>query len=213
MLAREQMHDFAEGTMTRPARAVLEIGGQELNVTVKAVGQKVQAFGIPEGNDPAAEEAVTLHFDDVAETGAWRDEHFKLKFVDGFRNRESLLGWLRVAYLVAFGLFGYRYILRPDVRVIREMLVAKEEIGPRVFSMTIEGAVRDERRILVLERPFRALFLQIGRHGVYLPHPDFSADTSPYNDLAARAGQAHSGTFSGALLRWPDCPLYVLDRT
>lgn len=213
MLAREQMHDFAEGTMTQPARAVLEIGGQELNVTVKAVGREVQAFGIPEGNDPAVEKAVTLHFDDQVERGAWSDKEFKLRFVDGFRNRESLLGWLRAAYLVAFGLFGYRYILRRDVRAIRDMLVAKEEIGPRVFSMTIEGAISDERRILVLERPFRSLFLQIGRHGVYLPHPDSSADTSPYEDLAARAGQAYSDTFSGALLRWPDWPLYLLDRT
>ena len=212
MLAREQIHDFAEGTMTRSARAVLQIGGQDLNVTVKAKGNEVRVFGVPQGSDPAVEQAVTVHFDDLADRDAWSNEQLNLRFLNGFRNRESLIGWLRAAYLVAFGLLGYRYILRSDVQAIREMLVATQEIGPRVFTMTIAGAVRDERRILVLEKPFRSLFVQIGRHGVFLPYPDFDAEASLYDDLATRAGESHTDRFSGALARWPVQPMYAFDR-
>jgi hypothetical protein len=213
MLAREQIHDFAEGTLERPVRAALEIGGQALNVALTAMGNRVQAVVIPGGNNPAVEAAVTRQFDEAAAEGTWGNYQFTLRFLDGFRNRESLVGSLRAAYLVAFALFGYRYVLRPALRGIREMFATGEETGPSVFHMTIEGATKDERRIMMLERPFQSLFVQIGRHGVFLPRPDVQEDGGLYDSLAVRAGQSHSDSFSGDLIRWPELPMYALDRT
>ena len=212
MLGREQMLDFAAGTMRRPSRAQIKIGEEAVNVEVLAQGDSVELVDVPKANNPAAVQSMLDLMNKTVADGSWPAQEIKIEFLGGFKNREALLALLKAAYLVAFAIFGYSYILRPEVKRIRQELTRRSaEI--RVFSMTIEGATKDERRIMLLNRPWVSLCAQVGRHGIFLPHPDYPGAAGPYESLSSRAGQSHSDTFSGALYRWPKYPIYARNRS
>ena len=122
-----------------------------------------------------------------------------------------MLGWLRAAYLVAFATFGYRYIFRRDVQVVREQVTDTGSDLLTVFSMTMAAAPRNERRILLVESPehLRSVCVQLGRHLIFLP--GLSPTPDLYQILEERAGRHEANTLSGKLVPWRRVPTLVLD--
>lgn len=197
--------------MTRPVRAQFEIRGQKLNVEVLAGDKTVQVVANPESNDPATEGAVTREFDRLVEDGGWEGYSFSLNFYEGIHYRRALVGWLRAAYLASFAVLGYRYILKPDLGVVRTQLTDSDSESLTVFSVTVSSAPRSERRIVLVERPawLRSLAVQMGRHVVFLPGMTPTPDL--YDRLAQRGGQTAELQMSGKLVPWPVKPELALD--
>ncbi len=213
MLNREQILDFARGTMTRPSRVRFGAAGENMKMEVLAQGRNVQAFGLPKANNPTAQRGVERLFEQMANQGGGDGTEFRITFLDSFNHKEALLDLLRSGYLVAFAVFGYRYILRTDLRIIRNQLADPDKDTLRVFSITSPEAAPEERRVMIIEEPkeLRSAFVQIGRHGIFLPHLEPKANPNLYQILAQRPGQHETGTLSGGLIAWPQAPLLALD--
>jgi hypothetical protein len=210
MLALEQIYDFGQGTMTRPARARLETGSGKLNAEILAQGQVVQAVVIPQANDPRSVASVTAGLAGMAKDKQLHETEFRFTF-KGPKPKAALVGWLRAAYLAAFAALGYSYILRPQLEVVREQLADDSAELLRVFSMTVPTAPRGERRILVVEEPewLRSLCVQMGRHSVFLP--GLSANPGLYTRLAQRAGCRAELTLAGKEIPWPARAQFTMD--
>jgi hypothetical protein len=213
MLHLEQMYDFAQGTMTRRARARLEIGGEALNVELLASGSGIQLVGVPRANDPRGQARAEAELERLARDQQWDGYQFRITSYQRFRGRAALVGWLRAAYLAAFAALGYRYIVRPELQIVRAQLAdTTAEILP-VFSMTMPAARRAERRLLLVEQPswLRSLCVQMGRHAVFLP--GLSAARGLYDRLARRSGRNRHAELqlTGKLVPWPTKPELALD--
>jgi hypothetical protein len=214
MLALEQLYDFAEGSMRRPARARLRTGGETLNIEALATGKSILAFVLPHNNDPRRLASAEAELARLAEEEQWSGYEFQMTFYEDVRYRAALVGWLRAAYLAAFAALGYRYILRPELEIVRTQLADTTREVLRVFSVTVPTAPSNERRILIVERPewLRSLCVQMGRRVVFLPGLPAAPDL--YDSLA-RQSERHQRLeeqVAGKLLPWPTKPELVLDR-
>lgn len=213
MLHLEQVYDFAQGTMTRPARARLEIGGETLNVELLATGNGIQLVALPRTNDPRRQATVEAEWERLARDRQWPGYEFRITSYERVRYRAALVGWLRAAYLVAFAALGYHYILRPELQIVRTQLTDTTTEVLRVFSITVPAAPRGERRLLLVERPpwLRSLCVQMGRYAVFLP--GLSATTGLYERLARQSGRNQHAELelAGKLVPWPTKPELALD--
>ncbi|MDI6857231.1 MAG: hypothetical protein QME71_02825 [Dehalococcoidia bacterium] len=212
MMKRELIYDFHYGTMGRPAPARLTMADHSINVEVHAIEESIRVVGVPGSNDPRVQNKLSEELDRLVESGSWQGSQFNLTFYRGFRHRPALVGWLRAGYLAAFAALGYRYILRTSLDIVRQQLANPENELLRVFSVTTQGQIsREERRILLVQRPawMTSLAVQMGRHIVFLP--SLEKAPSPYERLAQKAGERADERITGKLIPWPVKPEHALD--
>lgn len=130
---------------------------------------------------------------------------------DRYRVRYPDVSILRAAYLAAFALFGYRYILRPLLDPVREQIrQPAEKIIP--YSLTpIRDAEDSERTIGYVYEPewARSLMVQIGPFRVFLPFSD--TNTELYKRLDEANQARHQAVLSVNTLAWPRKAEYYLD--
>jgi hypothetical protein len=96
-----------------------DVGGVPFRATLKATAENVEIRGDAERNRPGVPRAVMATFERIVADGGtgWS---LGLRFEERFRPRESLIGWLRVAYLVAFTGLGYYYSFDRALDCVRE---------------------------------------------------------------------------------------------
>lgn len=118
---------------------------------------------------------------------------------------------LRSAYIIAFAIFGYRYILDNRLTSVREQLARPNDGLIRIFSA--EGAKPSRQfQVVLVDEPeaLRSLAIQMGRYMVYLPALDGGTDL--YDRLLhwRDAGGSFVPTW-GQHLPWPAEPMHLLD--
>jgi hypothetical protein len=210
MLALEQTYDFMASTMTRPATARLKMSGYSLNVELISSPEGISIVGLPNNNDPDVQAAWMTELERLTQRGTW--DGCKLD-IDGmyYRPAHALAGWLRAAYLIAFAYFGYSYIVRPELAIVRSHITDPRGEHLVGFHILVPQAARDERQIVVVESPGwleDSLAVQMGRHIVLLP--GFDSDTGLFDRLATSQEQGQV-RLTGNVLRWPDRPQYLFD--
>lgn len=118
--------------------------------------------------------------------------------------------FLRAGYLVAFGLFGYRYILSNSGALVRGLVSdepqAAAELGDVVFRTNLDGTERSAWLSEGESAP-RVLVLTLGSYLVLLPHPDQRDDIRAYVSSARAWDQGVPLT----RLEWPNVPAFRLD--
>lgn len=213
MVAAEQVLDFAMGTMSKPARVKLQIAGYQQNSTALSTGENVQVFGLTQCNPPGTGAAISAELGRLTAQGQAAGLEFHLTFDQKFNLRLALLGWLRDAFLVAFAWLGYRYALSSNVKPVRGQLADTSASLIDMFSATMPNALPDERRIIVVNKPERlhSLMVQMGRHCVFLPHPDGDIDLYERLANAQDRGDRLEASVNGLIAPWPTRPMHVLD--
>jgi hypothetical protein len=213
MLTLEQMLDFGRGTLIRPARARLIMGTQVLNAKVKAVGTNVEIFGIPKANRPNIAELLEPEIQKLLHEHREEGATFSVKFDKALHYRRALVGWLRTAYLVAFALFGYRYIFDPRLIPVRRQIAESDSEHIPVFAMTLTDAQDIDRQVVLIREPkqYRSLYIQMRQHAVFLPSPEDSGALYPRLATDSESGKFRQFTYHGDILPWPREPLYSLD--
>lgn len=213
---RDALLDFEEGTGERKFRGRLGIGAEWVNVDVKTQGTDILATVLPEGegNRPGSAQRVQEIVGSLVESGTTPDIDFTLTF-SAPDQHQALLSALRSAYLVAFAVFGYSYIWRPDLAGVREQLDHPSEELLKGFSATVPGSVRNARSVAIFDEPidYRSLVVQMGRSLVFLPHP-LARDPQLYDRLRETLGNApqpfaitgHASSFD-----WPTQPSHIFD--
>jgi hypothetical protein len=138
---------------------------------------------------------------------------FGIHFEEGYRHRESMIGWLRAAYLVAFTALGYLYILIQALNCVREQIRTPAVTLITSFSVVVPKASPQERQLVLLEEPaeIRSLIVWMGAVIVFLPEPG-SNELGFYErievELARLGGRADC---KGKRIPWPTRPVFALD--
>ncbi|WP_045875798.1 hypothetical protein [Pseudofrankia sp. DC12] len=147
----------------------------------------------------------------MARTGA--DPAFTATFTT-YSAERARLSWIRAAYLSAFALFGWRYILSPTLQPIRDALAERggNRLPPLSFSSS--GWNDDRRELWIVREPTdcQSLLSVWGREGIFLPLP---FDNRGLGNLSRRLGGEAAAqvnfTFKGGTRSWPIGPEHGLD--
>jgi hypothetical protein len=209
---RETLLDFARGTMRKPASVVVEFGGVPFRATLLATGDNVEILGDRRRNDPAIQSPLREVLDRAVDEGivGWS---FRIGFEEGYRQRESLVGWLRAGYLVAFAALGYRYILDQALDCVREQIRTPKVTVIRSFSVAVPKAPQRDRLLVLLQEPaeIRSVIVRMGAHMIFLPEPE-TGELGFYQrieeGLARLGGRAQC---KGQRIPWPSRPVFALD--
>ncbi|MBL7500983.1 hypothetical protein I6A84_26505 [Frankia sp. CNm7] len=124
------------------------------------------------------------------------------------------MSWIRFAYLSAFALFGWRYILTPTLQPIRNSLAGRE--GSRLPPIPFHCHDRDDdrRELSIVEElaECRSLLSVWGTEGIFLP---LRLDSRGLDDLPRRVSGEAAGrvnfTFNGKKRPWLASPEHWLD--
>jgi len=209
---RETLLDFARGTMTEPTSVVVDVCGTALRGALMATGENVEIRGHAQRNHPGVPSAVRAMCERIA---ADRSVNWSLglRFEEGYRLRESLIGWLRAAYLVAFTALGYRYVLDQALDCVREQIRTPNVSIIKTFGVAMPTAPPRDRLLVFLQEPaeIRSVLVRMGAHVVFLPEPE-SREPGFYDriqeGLARLGGRAQC---KGLGVPWPTRPVFALD--
>ena len=163
----------AVSTSTTELRSTIEIGGIRARGTVQRTSNGFFLMSHPKQNNEAlldgqVQDSISRLHTPIA------DRAIKSTVGDRYHPERANLSWTRAAYLAAFAIFGWRYIMRPAlIPVRRQLLDAESKILPLLKSYSPD-ALPDASRILVVREPheLRGIFVAMGRHGVLLPGID-----------------------------------------
>lgn len=186
------------------------VGGVTLNMTMDGDVGSVQLFGAPSRNNPANTAAFLAHLQEMTRSGS-TDWNIQLQFREQFDGPSAAVSLLRAGYLAAFAKFGYRWILSPAVKIVRDKIDTPALPLPSLFSMTIPTSTTDARAVIALSEPADlagGLGVLMGRHLVLLPGPN---DLTFYDRVAAKRGQQEQ--LNGTVLQWPTRPEMLWDLT
>ena len=197
--------------MAEPIHGQVTIDGLTLNANILAAGSNITIGGLSELNDPATERAVKEKMQKRSAEGSWRDLEIKLSF-GRHDPKDALVAWLRAAYLAVFAAWGFSYILRPQLNIVRKQIAQPGVQVIDIFSMTMPKPTHDEPHIVLIERPKPLnghLAVMMGRHVVYLPG---LGKDDLYNKLRDQRSIDSQASLSGRLqVPWPTRPRYELD--
>lgn len=183
---------------------------ERLNVEVSISNDKVSVAGLPKNNRPEDHNAFFDDLDRRSRAGQGFPK-FKLDYhsrrpIDG---RKVDISWLKAGYLAAFSVFGYRWAVRPELKLVREQIKHPDEhlIEGFVFSQNADDG---KRHVVLLREPewARGIVVQMGRVVVLLPFAE-EAETY-YSRIASHDGEKLD--LNGIPLDWPTKPLFELDH-
>lgn len=197
--------------------------GDSLEVTVTIAGivnrgslrldahRRLLLTGNPKQNNPANIAELSQRLPELMTPG----REIRIEFRDTFDAENAQLSLVRAGYLAAFALFGYAYILQPELDPIRTAIAQpnNDMAYPPVVRL---GDVDDDfRRIAIATKPVRLaghVVICIGRYGVVLPPVPLSGAPS-YATGDWRPAVGESATFTSTQTwEWPSGPTHAFDR-
>lgn len=207
---RQNISDVMSGRADRPHNVTLTVTdalGREpllLGATIHRRGEYHLRPSRRTGKDRL--KALADRLDTIKDTPDWK---FGLGFPsDRFHPRAATVAYLRDAYLAAFAVWGYSYILAPQLEIVRRQIAAPRDALITRFHYVDPSANPDERWIAVVREPgdLRCILVAFGNDRVILPRPDTPIDI--YAQAAASTSQA---TVRGRAVPWPRKAAYRLD--
>jgi hypothetical protein len=168
MLSAETGIDFAFGTMTKPIDGEVVVDDLRVRATLQAEGSNVKVATIDAQNSPRDRQRFANSLLGFTEGTGWK---MKLEF-GRHHPRSQEVGWLRAGYLAAFSLFGFRYILRPQLDIVRSQIRSPEEMLLTRIQLIEPRNLKSDRWIGVVNdrsELYGAVVVRMGRHTVVLP--------------------------------------------
>lgn len=209
---RDNVNQFARLILSNqegpPERAVLTIGGEEVNVAVSRGADGKTKFSImPALNDPAALRRVQQYMDRLTALESAKGERFRVRSRASYHARLAKIGDLRAAYIAAFAAFGYRYAFAPALEPVRAQIQSpNENIIPDSWSIRINT---DQDLIIVLNKSPSCLIVKLIGPGVLLPW--LTSPTDLYEQLAPDHARGGSIQITGHLVEWTSSLRMALD--
>jgi hypothetical protein len=158
----------------------------------------------PKRSNPNAYQAMLDRLDRGIESGS--EMVFTIEGEVGFRLDDAEASDLRDAYLAAFALLGYRYILWPDLDVIRDRVAALDP-EPKLVKRT-DLFADSFRGVVTMSQPVECVCVVTdGGRCVFLPWP---TKGSELNDWLA-AGSPTTKSVAGRVHEWPRQMPMLLD--
>jgi hypothetical protein len=136
LIQRLRVEDSLEGAHDWPLKGRIEVAGMPVPADVdwRAHRHEMTQFRLRQFNpvvhDAIRESLRTQSVDTI-------DVHFSFDYIP----YRTDIGVLRIAYLAAFRVWGYRYILSPAVQVVRNVINDFESVSEQVLE--IVGQIRE----------------------------------------------------------------------
>jgi hypothetical protein len=214
--AREEqrIREFLSGQSGDPRTAALTVDGLAARVRMHITGQTGMLFILdPTINNPDDLPPLVEHMRELSET---QNTGFRFDIAPGARYSpdRARTSWIRTAYLAAFALFGWKYILQTALDPIREQMMNPSAITLPPLSMYAPDGDPSRREIWVIKEPseYQSLLVVAGQHSVFLPLPN---DSRSLAELASSLGAPAEGpvtyAFTGTVFPWPSRPEHLLD--
>ena len=167
--------------------------------------------GVPERTNP----------EHNAEHWSWwdrlvKDETLNPKFtvhLGGYHHGKQQLAVMKAAYLAAFASFGYSYVWRPQLDIVREAIMIADPSGFPIEVLPVLNLNTEAPttlRVTAVHKPVHGLWIQVGRDFVLLP----SIDSAPsfWEQACELASVSQQMTVTMERWReWPTRPEYRLD--
>jgi HNH endonuclease len=211
---QQRLRQLFSGQSQQSETARFTVGDITTKVEMHVAGQAgMLLMGVPSINNPANLERMEEHMRLLSET---RSTDFRFTVTPELRHHpdRARVSWIRTAYLAAFALFGWKYILQPALQPIREQLMNPSTITLPLLSMYDPNGDPGRHEIWAIKQPteHRSLLVIYGQQGVFLPIPN---DPRSLDELARSLG-AHTGelvryAFTGDIFPWPSRPEHLLD--
>jgi hypothetical protein len=207
----EHMFDFAQGTMDRAIPAELRGPAGSANVAMRAHGGNIFVLGPPRSNNPDAQTAFEAKLPDLFRTPGAR---FSVGPTSGFRFKQSKVGWLKSAYIVAFAALGYRYAASPELKPIRQQIASPQQELISGFWGNQPHADRRMKQLGLVryEKNVASVAVQMGRHIVFRP---VLGGGDVYAHVAATLGKGSGAPFKfdAEMWPWPTAPVMAMDQS
>jgi hypothetical protein len=204
MKGRQENISFWEALYTGSAsyegRCKFEMNNVVLNVFVSIESGSIRVDGLPRNNNPIGSRQVFDHFDELAAQRKGDGQKFKISPIGRFNFWRSKVADLRVAYLIAFALLGYRYGFDLRLDVVRGQILEPNSKILEGFWLFLGRDKLEENQIILAERPVECLLVQLGRHAIVLPWLD--GPENPY-EVFKNLSRGSSVKFTGRKLAWP----------
>lgn len=209
----ETLLDFVRRQDTRPIRGRFGVNGVMQRGEISMKDGRLQMIGVPKRDRPGTKEQIIAAFDQIVDSENEPPAEINLTFEETFSDRRATIGWLRSAYLVAFATFGYRYVLRPDLDVIRRQIREPdaETIRPPV---ALDATADVTRRVIFLATApteLSGVHVILGRRSVVLP--DVDPDPSYIERVEALQHRTEKVShLHGKLIEWTTTARFMLDQ-
>ena len=184
-------------------------GGETVNAIVTISGGLNRLELPKKHNDPNAAGQLNSYFERLAREGKGDGEEFTITPPMKPNLRLSKVGDLRMAYLAAFALLGYTYVLDSRLILIRRQLREPETEVVQGFWTSVGKGQPKQDGIGLLQEPITALYVQLGYAFVILPW--LEGPSNPYSVLMADYKQNQKMSFKGKPLPWPKGSEFLLD--
>lgn len=174
----------------------------------RVVDGKIEISVRPEKTDPKQVESLAS----VLDNGA-AGRRFTFESRVRFDRSKVAIAQLRHAYLAAFSMFGWSYVMRSDLQPVRDQvadphpsIIPPSAVVP-VSVLEVDPEWKGLCMLLFNEGEPRSLGVVIGRELVHLPHP-LSSNPDLYDQLPTHSTRVD---FNAPSAPWPKRPSYLLD--
>ncbi|MCK5147533.1 hypothetical protein KAR48_12320 [bacterium] len=103
------------------------------------------------------------------ENNNWHECNFSINKMIKYNPFQAEICYLKSAYLIAFVQFGYRYIFRDELQIVREQINNYKTRTINGFFAKNEGLSEDQNYLIILDEPFKALAVKFGNKYIFLP--------------------------------------------
>lgn len=212
-VAEDRIRRFNSGQSGASGRWLMTVGDLTARVDAEVAGEGMRLMGLPQHTNPAHMARFVEHMMSMVRLRRG-DFQFTLTPVRKYSPGHARVSRIRTAYLAAFALFGWSYILQPALVPVREQLANPATLTlPPLTVDDPDG--EDERRVIwLIEEPVehRSVLVLFGQHGVFLPVPDDARTLAQVADaLAVDQPGGVSYSFTGKKFAWPAGPQHLLD--
>jgi hypothetical protein len=212
---QQEISLFLSGKSESPQRAKLTFGDITTTVDMYVNGRSGMLFvEIPNRSDP--EEVRRMN--QLAERRETPSDFDGFTIVPRLRYNpdRARISWIRTAYLAAFALFGWSYILQPSLDPIRDQLQNPSANTLPLLSSYNPAGDPERHELWVIKKPtkHRSVLVIYGRQAVFLP---LWSDPRTLDELAQDIGSKEDGpvhyAFTGDMFHWPSEAMYLLDES
>lgn len=207
---------FIRGAVSPEVRATSHIDGIPLRGTAKSTENGIALVSVSRQNDPKMEAAYMRAMDSLTEGGS-ASPRFSFTIHTRYDEARARLSLIRASYLAAFAGLGWSYILRPELKVIRNQLKSPEEQLLATYILYDPDSPNSARRLLLVNDPeeLRCVAVVLGQYSVFLPgvwNPLTWDELAEALCRRREVGDRLNLTLSGKEVPWPTRPMYLLDR-